>query len=470
MPFIKRRSFMQTIKRAPATEGPLFTKMILFTIPIMLTGILQLLYNSADSIIVGRFSGDPNALGAVGSTASATGLLINMLMGLGAGTGVLVSQFFGAKHDSGVSRVVHTSLSAGLIGGIFFMLLGEFISEPLLKLLGTDPVLMDSALLYMRIIFAGVPASAIFNFGAAVVRSLGDSRTPLIILASTGLLNVALNLVFVIGYGMSVEGVAIATIISQYASAAAIVFILKRASGPQKFFFSKLRIDVAILLRMLKIAIPSAIQSSLFSISNMILQSSVNTFSTDAISGAAVGSNIDSYTYIALNSFYHTTLTFSGQNYGARKFDRSRRVALYSIIQVTVVGLTLGTVMTVFVEPIAMLFVDPNAANAAAIVAAAKERAVIVLIPYVFCGYMETFTGFLRGWGYSLLPMLSSVFCVCVVRIIWAKLFFPLPLFNSISGLFIIYPITWALAALMQGTMSVIISGNKRITKVLATS
>ncbi|MBR2467231.1 MAG: MATE family efflux transporter [Clostridia bacterium] len=459
---------MQTIKHAPATEGPLFTKMILFTIPIMLTGILQLLYNSADSVIVGRFSGDPNALGAVGCTTSATGLLINMLMGLGAGTGVLVSQFFGAKNDSGVSRVVHTSLAAGLIGGVFMFALGEFISEPLLNLLGTDPVLMPSALLYTRIIFIGVPASAIFNFGAAIVRSIGDSKTPLVILASTGLVNIAFNLFFVVGCGMSVAGVAIATIISQYVSAAWIIIVLKRAQGAHRFYFSKARIDAPILGRMLKIAIPSAIQSSLFSISNMILQTSINTFPTDAISGAAIGSTIDGFTYITLNSFYHTTLTFAGQNYGACKFERSKKVVLYSLIQATVIGLALGSLMTVFIEPIASIFVDPGAANTAAVIAAAKERAVIVLIPYVLCGYMETFTGFLRGWGYSLLPMLSCIFCICVVRVLWAKLVFPLPLFNTLSGLFLIYPITWALATLFQFGMMLFVSRKKRIERLVS--
>lgn len=457
---------MQTIKHAPATEGPLFSKMILFTIPIMLTGILQLLYNSADSVIVGRFSGDPNALGAVGCTTSATALLINMLMGLGAGTGVLVSQFFGAKNDSGVSRVVHTSLSAGLIGGVFMLVLGEFVSEPLLNLLGTDPVLMPSALLYMRIIFIGVPASAIFNFGAAIVRSMGDSKTPLIILASTGLVNIGFNLFFVIGCGMGVVGVAIATVISQYVSAVLIIIVLKRTSGPNKFYFSKAKIDTQILGRMLKIAIPSAIQSSLFSISNMILQTSINTFPTDTISGAAIGSTIDSFTYIALNSFYHTTLTFSGQNYGACKFERSKKVALYSLIQVTVVGLVLGSLMTVFIEPIASIFVDPGAANTSAVIAAAKERTLIVLIPYVICGYMETFTGFLRGWGYSLLPMLSCAFCVCVVRVLWAEFIFPLEPFNSLSGLFLIYPISWTLASLFQGAMALFISNKKHIARL----
>ncbi len=445
---------MQSIKRAPATEGPLFSKMLLFALPIMLTGILQLLYNSADSIVVGRFSGDPNALGAVGCTASTTGLLINMLMGLGAGTSVLVSQFFGAKNSSGISRTVHTSISAGLIGGVLIAVLGELLAEPLLALLGTKPDLFDSALLYVKIIFLGVPGLAVFNFGAAIVRSLGDSKTPLIILASTGFLNVVLNLFFVISCSLSVVGVALATIISQYASAAAIILVLMRADGPQKLSLRKTGIDFSILIRMLKIAIPSALQSSLFSISNMIVQSSVNTFPTATVSGNAVALSVEGFAYTALSSFYTVTLTFVGQNYGAKKFKRTARVLFYSLIQVSFIGLLIGSVMRCFAEQLSAVFVDTAAANSELIIAASVERLNILLIPYFLCGCMEIFTGFLRGWGYSLLPMITTVFCVCVVRVLWARFIFPLDAFNTLAGLCVIIPISWLLAVLLQGIMS----------------
>ena len=437
--------------------------MILFALPIMTTGILQLLYNSADSIIVGRFSGDPNALGAVGSTSTVTGLVINVLMGLGAGTSVLVSQFYGSGNENAVSRTVHTSITSALVGGFIFMGIGEAVASPLLSLLGTKPDLFDSALLYVRIIFLGVPALAVFNFGAAIIRSLGDSRTPLIILASTGFLNVVLNLVFVILCNMSVEGVALSTIISQYVSAAVITVILMRADGPQRLCLGRLGINGVVLVRILRIAIPSAIQSSLFAISNMMLQSAVNTFTTDTVSGNAIANTLDSFLYTALNSFYTVTLTFVGQNYGANKPERTRRVLLYSIIQVTVTGVLMGSLMMLFCEPLAMLFVDPTAANVDAVITACVRRCSVTLVPYFICGYMETFTGFLRGYGYSLLPMASSVFCVCVLRVLWTKLVFPLPAFNSLEGLFIIYPITWFLAALFQGTMSLFVySGHRR--------
>ena len=436
--------------------------MLLFALPVMLTGILQLLYNSADSIIVGRFSGDQNALGAVGSTGTVTGLLINMLMGLSTGTSVLVSQFYGAKNEGGVTRTVHTSITIAVIGGVLFALLGELAASPLLTLLDTKSDLFDAALLYVRIIFLGVPALAVFNFGAAAIRSLGDSRTPLIILAISGLINVLLNLVFVIGAGMSVAGVALATVISQLISAIGVVAVLMRTDGPHRFYFKKIGINLTILKRMLKIAIPSAIQSSLFSVSNMILQSSINTFSTDEVSGISIGGNIESFMYTTLNSFYTVTITFVGQNYGAHKPKRTKKIIFYSLTQVTIIGLLLASLITLFLEPLTMLFIDPAAGNIAAVTDACIRRCNVCLFAYVFCGSMEATTGFLRGYGYSFLTMASSVLCICVFRAIWAIMIFPnYQVLNTIEGLFIIYPITWILATVAQGIMAIAVYKKK---------
>ena len=454
---------MQNIKRASLTEGPIFSKMLLFALPVILTGILQLLYNSADSIIVGRYSGDPNALGAVGSTGTVTGLLLNMFMGLATGASVLVSQFYGAKNERGVSRTVHTSVTVAVIGGIVLTLIGELVASPLLTLLDTKPALFDSALLYIRIIFLGAPAAAVFNFGAAAIRSLGDSRTPLIILAASGVVNVLLNLVFVIGAGMSVAGVALATVISQFLSAVGVIVVLMRTDGPHRFSFKEIGVDFPILQRMLKIAIPSAIQSSLFSVSNMILQSSINSFSTDAVSGIAVGATIESYIYTTLNSFYTVTITFVGQNYGAHKPRRTKKIIFYSLLQIATIGVLLAALITAFLEPLTLMFVDPAAENTAAIVDASVRRCEVCLFAYVFCGSMEATTGFLRGYGYSVLPMASSVLCICVFRAIWALLIFPnYQVLNTIEGLFIIYPITWIMATVAQGIMVAIVYKKKR--------
>lgn len=447
---------------------PMSAQILLFALPIMLTGILQLLYNSADSIVLGKFSGNPNDIGSVGCTTTATNLLINILMGLSAGTSVLVAQFYGARDKEKISKTVHTSMALSLIGGVVILVAGELLSAPLLKLLGTKTELYDAALLYMRIIFLGVPALSVFNFGAAIVRSIGDAKTPLIILSASGLINVILNLVFVIAFKMGVAGVALATIISQYASAAAICTVLMRTDSDIKLSVRKLGINLHILSRMLKIAIPSAIQSSLFSVSNMLMASAVNTFSAEQVSGNAVSSSLENFVYTALNSYYTATLTFVGQSYGAKEYKRTRRVLLASLIQVTAIGLITASFMTVFSNQFASFFVDKNAANAGEIIAAATEKMSIMLIPYVLCGYMETFTGFLRGWGYSLVPMLSSVFFVCIVRIIWVQFFFPLEVFHSFGGLFIIYPITWFAASLFMLCMSLIISRKGHIEKLMS--
>lgn len=424
------------------------------------------MYNSADSIVLGKFSGNPNDLGAVGSTSTATGLLINFLMGFCAGTSVLVSQFYGAENKEKISKTVHTSMVLSLIGGIIILAAGELLSSPLLTLLGTKEELFPAALLYMRIIFLGVPALSVFNFGASIVRSVGDSKTPLVILTVTGLINVVLNLVFVIAFDMGVAGVALATVISQYISAVAICAVLMRTDSEIKFSLKNICIDFKILLAMLKISIPSAIQQSFFSVSNMIMQSAVNTFTAEQVSGNSVASTIEGFVQTTLSSYYTVTLTFVGQSYGAKEYKRTRRILLYSIIQVTAIGLVAGSLMTVFASPLASIFVDKSAANAGAIIAAATEKLTLMLIPYVMCGYMDTFTGFLRGWGYSLLPMLSTTFFICVLRVIWVHIFFPLEVFHSFRMLFIIYPVTWAATTLFMCCMSLIISSKKRLRRL----
>ena len=448
---------MLNIKRANFTEGAIFSKMMVFAFPIMITGILQLLYNSADHIIVGRFSGDPNALGAVGCTTSTVNLIVSMLSGFAAGTSVIISQLHGAKDNSELSKATHTVLTTGAIGGVFLLLLGEFVAPYMLTVLNTKPDLFSSSLLYIRIIFLGIPGLAIFNLGAAIERSIGDSKTPLIILTISGILNVLLNLFFVIVLGMSVEGVAIATIISQYASGIAIIYMLKRADGPHQFNFKEIGIDGPLLMKVLRVSIPSAIQTSLFSISTILTQNAINSFTTDEVSGSAIAQTIEGFIYIALNSFYTVTLTFVGQNYGAKKANRVKKSVFYSIIQVAFLGVVLGFVGCLFAKPLTSIYLDPTADNVNSILSASVTRINVIMPFYVFCGLMETFTGFLRGCGYSLTPMISSVFCICVIRAMWVLYVFPLPLFNNPRGLYSIFPISWILASLFLGIMCLLV-------------
>lgn len=433
------------------TEGPMFFKMLTFSIPIMLTGILQILYNMADNIVVGQFSGDPNALGAVGSTSSLNNLIIAFLIGTSAGTGVIVAQCIGARRDRDVSRAVHTALIFALFAGIAFGALGFSISRPVLRLIGTQPILLDKAVLYMRIICIGVPASAVLNFGSAILRSSGDSNTPLIVLTLTGLVNVALNLLFVIVFGMSVEGVALATIISQYLSAFLVVLVLSKKKGQSyQFSFTKLCFDFVLLKRILRIGIPSGIQSSLFNIANVVLTNGINSFGDpNVITAYTINNNIDSITYIACNSFYQAALTFTGQNYGAMKYDRVKRTLIFALIQVTVMGIIISQLELFFGESLVSLYIAADAVNKAEVTAITMEMLQLLLTFYFLCGIMEVIMGVLRGLGYSISPMIVSLTGACAFRIFWRYVFFPLESLNTPTGLLLSFPISWILTITM---------------------
>ena len=431
------------------TEGPLFFKIIAYAVPIMLTSILQTLYNMADHIVVGQFSGDTLALAAVGSTGSLTSLLVNLLIGISAGTGVVVAQSYGAKHYDMVSRATHTSIAFSLLGGIVFMIIGILIAEPALVLMNTKPELLSRATLYIRIIFCGIPASAVYNFSAATLRSVGDSKTPLIILSSAGILNVLFNLFFVIVCKMSVAGVAIATIISQYASAVAVLAVLiKRKDQCYAFSFSKARIDPLVLKRVLRFGVPAGIQGSMFSISNVLLSAASNTFSTVDISAKTIIGNLDGICYNAMNSYTPATMTVVAQNYGARKPERINKSFLYCLLQVAVLGITLGQLLILVGNPVMSLFIDPADPNKDILLEKAFDLLSFMLSVYFLCGIMEMLSCALRGLGYSMTPMIISLCGICGIRILWIYTFFPMEQFNTMKGLFYAYPVSWGLSIL----------------------
>ena len=433
-----------TKKRADFTEGPMFFKLLLYTLPIMATGLLQHLYNMADNIVVGKFSGDAAALGAVGSTSAFTSLIINVMLGLAGGTAVLISQSYGGKRYDDLSRTVHTSMTFALILGVSLSCIGIFISRPGLILLNTKDAFLDSATLYMQIICLGIPASAVYNFGASILRSVGDSRTPLIILSLSGLLNVILNLVFVIVFHMSVEGVSLATITSQYASAVAVVTILnKRKSEPYALKIKEARIHTKTLLRVLRLGIPIAIQSSLFSITNIAVQSATNGFPDPVVSAKTISSNIDAMVYVITNSFLHASMTFTGQNYGAGKIDRVKKVILFSEIQVVVIGATIGQLLLLLGEPLISLYINDGDPNRAAVMESALEQIGLLLPLYFLCGVMDSLSGTLRGLGSSTLPMIISIIGACGVRLFWVAVIFNLEPFHTIIGLFLCWPASW---------------------------
>ena len=430
------------------TEGPLFFRLLTFALPIMFTGVLQVLYNMADNIVVGQFSGDPYALGAVGSTSALNNLIIALLLGTSAGTGVIVAQSIGARRHRDIERSVHSAIVFAFFAGIFLSALGLIISRPVLRIIGTQETLLDQAVLYMRIICLGIPASSILNFGASILRATGDSRSPLIILSSTGVINVLLNLLFVIVFGMSVDGVALATIIAQYLSAILVIAVLAKKKGESyQFSFKKLCFDIVLIKRILRIGIPSGIQSSLFSLANIVLVNGINSFgSKDIITAYTINNNIDSITYIACNSFYQASMTFTGQNYGAMNHERIRKTLLYSLFWVVVMGIAISQLQLFFADELISLYIADDAPNKLAIFEITKEMMKLLLSFYFLCGVMETITGALRGLGYSLSPMIASLTGVCAFRIFWRYVIFPLePFCDSPLGLMLSFPISWVL-------------------------
>ena len=449
------------------TEGPLFIPMIQFVIPIILTGMLQMCYNMADNIVVGQFSGDELALAAVGSTSSLSNLILNLLMGIAGGAGVVIAQSYGAKDFEKMSKAAHTSVVFSVIGGITFCILGLVIAEPALLLMKTKPELMSRALLYMQITCMGIPASAIYNFGAATLRSVGDSKTPLYILSLSGLGNVLLNLFFVIVCKMSVDGVALATITAQYISAITVTVILfKRKNVPYAIDPKKLKIDLPILKQILRMGLPAGIQGTLFSISNIILTAGLNNLPTTDISGKTIAINIESIVHTSMNSYLHAAMTFTGQNYGAKKPDRIKKSIIYAVIQVTVIGFFGGQLVNLFAEPLASLYIKADDPNRAAVLAAAVQLMNFMLACYFLCGLMDTISGALRGLGYSMIPMFASIGAICVLRTIWVFSVFPpedmqwipripwFEQFRSLIGIYTIYPISWSIGL---GSMAIVL-------------
>jgi putative MATE family efflux protein len=431
------------------TEGPIFSRMLLFVLPIILTGVLQVVYNMADNIVVGRFSGDPNALGAVGSTASLTVLIVNIMLNISAGAGVVIAQFYGARDAEKVSRTVHTAMAFSVVGGIVCMTVGLVFARPLLTLMGTQAVFYDNAVLYMTIVCLGIPASSVYNFGAAVLRSVGDSKTSLYILAASGLVNVLLNLFFVLTCGMSVDGVALATIISQYLSAAAVVVVLiKRRTESYSLRLRALRMEMQLLARIMRIGIPMALQASLFSISNIIVTGAVNTFPPHVVSAKTIAFNIEGITYTVMNAFANAAMTFIGQNYGAKRFGRINKAFLYALIQVTVAGILVAQTEILLARPLASLYIGATDPARELIVQSVIEIFNIMLATYFLCGIMETVSGVLKGLGFSISSMIASLVGLAL-RVGWILFVTPTEKFHTIFGLFVSYTISWVFTILL---------------------
>lgn len=419
------------------TQGPVFSQVIFFALPIMLSSILQLLFNAADTIVVGRFAGN-EALAAVGSVGSLNNLIISLFIGLSVGANVLVARFTGSRENKNVSETVHTAVLLSLVGGVLLTVVGFTLARPLLHMMGSPEDVIDLAVLYVRILFIGMPVQMLYNFCAAVLRAVGDTKRPLYFLTIAGVINVILNLIFVIAFHMSVAGVALATIISQAVSAWLVMHSLMLMDGPTRLNLRRLHFNPRMLREIIRIGLPAGIQSSVFSLSNVVIQSSVNSFGSVVIAGNAASSNIGSFIYQAMNTFQQAITCFAGQNIGAHKPRRILDSMKACMVWAVIFGVVMGGASCIWGEELLGFYSsDP------AVIAAGMERQIIVCAPYFLCGMMDVMTGVLRGIGYSLLPMIVSILGACAFRILWvATVFAAVP---TLECLMVSYPVSWAL-------------------------
>lgn len=453
-------------------EGPFFRKILLYAIPIILTGLLQLLFNAADLVVVGRY-GHANAIGAVGVTGALINLIVNLFMGLSVGAGVFVAQGIGARDKEMVHRTVHTAIPAAAIAGAILTVVGIFLAPQMLVLMNTDADILGDASLYLQIYFAGSIPILLYNFGASILRAAGDTRSPLIFLSIAGVLNVLLNLFFVIVLDLNVAGVALATVLSQVVSCALVLRALCKRSDDCRLFFRKLRIYPSTLAKIVRIGLPAGIQGSLFSISNVIIQSSMNSIGNLVksaqgmeinlvIDGNTAAANIEGFVYVSMNAFHQTAMNFMGQNLGARRYENLGTILRYCLCTVGVVGFVFGGGCRVFAETLLAIYLrdDPAA------IAYGVLRLTFVCLPYFTCGLMDVMSGALRGLGASLSPMIITVVGVCGMRLFWIFAIFQPP-FNALKAqfdsgmiatgacvekaegmlkwLYISYPISWVL-------------------------
>lgn len=423
-------------------SGPLFRKIFLFALPIMAMNILQLLFNAADMIVVGHFSGS-KALAAVGATSSLINLIVNLFMGLSVGASVIVAQDCGAGRPDDISRSVHTSIVISIIGGLLVMATGLALCEPLLYMMGTPEDIFDLSVLYIKIYFLGMPASMVFNFGAAILRAAGDSRRPMYYLIISGIVNVIFNLFFVIVLHMSVAGVAWATVISQYLSTALIIFCLLRCDGAIRFIPRRMRIDGQKLKSIVRIGLPAGLQGLLFSISNTMVQSAVNSFGSTMVAANSAASNVEGFAGTTMNAYYNAAITFTGQNMGAKKYERIDTVAKVCAVLIFATWFSLCGATLLFGRQLLGFYTSD-----AQVVELGMQRINIMMAAFFTCGTMNVFPGITRGMGYSVMPMLITLLGACLMRIVWLATFFTW--YPTIVMLFACYPVTWTLAGLGQ--------------------
>lgn len=418
-------------------NGSLLPKILLFSIPLMMSSILQLLFNAADMVVVGRFAGS-SALAAVGANASLINLLTNLFIGFSVGANVLVARFYGAKKEKEISETVHSAIVLSLLCGLGLMVFGMVVAPQILELMGTPHDVLGQAVLYIRIYFAGMPVILLYNFGSAILRAVGDTQRPLYYLSAAGMINIILNLIFVIGFHLGVAGVALATVISQIVSALLILRCMSKMEGGCQVEWKKLRMKKEKVVQIVRIGFPAGLQGTVFSLSNVLIQSSVNSFGSVAMAGNTAASNIEGFIYMAMNSYHQTALSFTSQNFGAGNFKRIGKVLAECLALVAGVGLLMGWAAYLCGNQLLGIYSsDPR------VIEVGLMRLSVICTTYCLCGIMDVLVGALRGLGYAVMPMIVSLVGACGFRILW--IFTVFQWHRSLLSLYISYPVSWAL-------------------------
>ena len=423
-------------------NGTIMDKLITFAFPLMLSGVLQLMFNAVDIIVVGRFSGS-SSLAAVGSTTALINVFTNLFIGISLGANVLAARFFATGREKEMSETVHTSITFALISGIVMAIIGQICAKGALELMGTPEDVIGLSALYMRIYFLGMPFFMLYNYGAAILRAVGDTKRPLYFLIISGVINAVLNMVLVIVFDLGVAGVAIATVFSQMISCVLVLICLARTDASYRLYISKLGMKQEYMEQIFRVGIPAGIQSTVINFSNALLQSSVNSFGSTAMAGYTAANNILGFLYMSINSVTQACMSFTSQNYGVGKYKRMDRVLLDCLILSVSVALLLGCGAYIFGTQILQIYTDD-----AQVIQCGLEILSITTVPYFLCGIMDLFPGALRGMGYSAVPMILSIIGTVGTRILWIFVFFPQ--YRSLYFLFISYPGSWLATIVMQ--------------------
>lgn len=422
-------------------RGPVLKKMLRFSLPLMFSSILQILFNAADIIVVGRFAGD-HSLAAVGSTTALINLLVNLFIGLSIGANVMAAKYYGARRNEALKETVHTAIALSLVSGVLLTVIGILGSRQILIWMKTPDEVVDLAALYLRVYFLGMTGVMVYNFGASILRAVGDTKRPMYYLGLSGIINVVLNLIFVIPMQMDVAGVGAATAISQWISAILIINCMRKEEGAMKLILRDLRIHGDKLIAIVKIGLPAGVQGMIFSLTNVMIQSSINSFGATIVAGNSASSNVENFIYFPMNAFYQATISFTSQNVGAKRISRIDKILTRGEMCAIGIGLITGLLELAFAPFLLGIY-----SSSGAVVAAGMRRMRIIAPTYALCGAMDVMVGALRGMGYSVMPMLVSLVGVCGLRILWITTLFQMPQFHTLEMLYITYPVTWGVTA-----------------------